>query len=197
MAAKVVTTGFAELDETLSYLRTTSANRIARKAVSRMATIVVRYQRREIAGEDWAPKTSDRGISSRNTKGRLSSIKAAKAGIGVGSAQKKWGTVVNRGRRKGVGVSARNLHWFALGTQDRYTGAKSVGRKGRRRLVATGKARKFTGRIRKDVFGGFILRGAAAATPEALRAAEGIVQMEVAKEVAAARRTGSPTPGMP
>jgi hypothetical protein len=116
---------------------------------------------------------------------------AAKAGIGVGSAQKNALNVVNRGKRKGVGTTAKNLHWFALGTADRFTGAKKSGKSTNRlskhyaRL--TGHRRKFTGRIDQNKFGGFVQKGVTAVELQALAQAQQLADTLIAQEVANAR----------
>ncbi len=43
-----------------------------------------------------------------------------------------------------VGLGRRNVHWFAMGTKDRFTGTKH---EGTRREKSTGKARRYRGKI--------------------------------------------------
>jgi hypothetical protein len=70
---------------------------------------------------------------------------SAKAGLGV--AKKQSAGSKDRTGRKGVGLGSNNVHWAALGTNQRFTGAKSIAQgKGRaRRLKLTGHPRKYTG----------------------------------------------------
>lgn len=69
--------------------------------------------------------------------------------VGFGVAGAGGGRSTRSGKHKsGVGISARNVHWFALGTEDRTTGRKSYRTKsGGKRTVATGKRTHFSGRI--------------------------------------------------
>lgn len=154
-----VVTGLPELDDKLQYMHTQAANRIARAVVRSGLGAAARNIRRHIR-PSIAPKTTDKGIG--YSLKRRSSGAVGKAGVGVGSAYKRVLNVKNRGGRKGVGVSARNLHWFAMGTAKRYTGqgrmsrAKSVFRSGTGRLTAAGGKKHYTGKIEKSKWGGFV-----------------------------------------
>lgn len=180
--------------------------RIGKACVRRMAAVVASRIRRFIPRQ-LKPNSYGSGIGHRAIKGLVRS----KAGVAVGRAG-KIARVVQRGHgvqrtrvvlsksgellgrrstkfqrftrtgRKGVGISAANLHWFALGTQERYTGAT----KGR----ATGKLRRYTGRIAKEKFGQFVPRGAQAAQPEALAAAVRVANRMIPLEVQRARAKG-------
>ena len=191
MAAVTVTvSGIPEVDARLQYLADKSARRIGRAAATKMVATYARSMRRFVP-DSVAPKTSDKGIGSRSMRSRGSRVYAAKAGIGVGRAQKNALNVVNRGRRKGVGVTAKNLHWFALGTDDRFTGAKKSGKSTNRASKyytrPTGNKRRFTGRIDREKFGGFIQRGVTAVELEAIAQAQLVVDRLLEEEVSAAR----------
>ena len=91
---------------------------------------------------------------------------------------------------KGVGVSANNLRWFAIGTANRFTGSKRVrGKFGRylKTRVPTGNRIRFTGRINERLWGGFVQKGSAAAKGPALDAAKKRMADMIAKEAAAAK----------
>lgn len=151
-----VMTGLPDLDRKLQYMHTQAANKIARAVVRSGLNVAAKNIRKGIR-PSIAPKTPDKGIGT--SLKRRSEGAVGKAGVGVGATQRKALNVVNRGRRKGVGVSARNLHWFALGTDDRYTGSTRIrGKLGKGKRKATGHARRFTGRINKSKWGNF-LRG--------------------------------------
>jgi hypothetical protein len=64
----------------------------------------------------------------KNTRGRKSPIREAKVGFAVGKRKKSVQAAVKaRGKRlaagkgggRGVGISAQNIHWFVLGTDER------------------------------------------------------------------------------
>ncbi len=69
-----------------------------------------------------------------------------KVGFGVGRGYAARSKRSNG--RSGVGVSGNNVHWFILGTQDRFTGKRSWRVKGGgRRTRETGKPVRYSGRI--------------------------------------------------
>lgn len=194
MEAVARITGIRELDESLSYLRDKSSKKIGKACAGKMATVHARAIRQYVPASlaRSINMASDRGIGSRNSKGRKSSIMGAKAGVSVGSAYKSSSrfTVVNRGKRKGIGVSARNLHWFGAGTADRWTGSRRNRSKVGPRRISTGKPVKFVGRISKAKWGGFVQRGAAVAERPAIEAALQTAERMIAAEAATARGVG-------
>lgn len=193
MNVTVKFTGVEELDDALSYLADKSAKRIGKSAATKMASVYAKAIRRFVPSSI-APSTPDRGIGSRGDRAKQSQLQTAKAGIGVGKANKKARelTIVNRGRHKGVGVSARNLHWFALGTGDRFTGQtiRRNRKTGRSTVKATGNPRHFTGRIDKAKFGGFVQAGVLASELPAIAEARKVVDRKIAAEVEKARSGG-------
>lgn len=154
-----VVTGIAELDEKLKYMHTQAANKIARATVRTGLAAAARNIRRHIK-PNIAPKTADKGIGYSLKKQASGAV--GKAGVGVGGAYKNALNVKNRAGRKGVGVSARNLHWFALGTQKRFTGQgrmtrrNAVFRKQSGKLAGASGKKHYTGYINKSKFGGFV-----------------------------------------
>lgn len=129
MANRLVT-GIAEIDRKLNALASREANKIARSAINAGLTPLAQGIRREIDGENISTDLK-RALKSTVGKRLETNAKArngayAKAGFGVGkntraraarAAKKKAG----RGARKGVGISSNNVHWFALGTKQRFT----------------------------------------------------------------------------
>lgn len=184
-------TGVHELDDSLSYLRDKSAKRIGKSCVGTMATVTAKAIRAYVPASiaRSVNMASDKGIGSRTSRAKMSTIQAAKAGVSVGAAYKNSQrfSVSNRGGRPGVGISARNEHWFALGTADRWTGSKRNRSKYGPRRILTGSRAHFTGRIDKAKFGGFVPRGAAAAKMPAIEAARQKMDSMIAKEAAMAR----------
>ena len=146
---KVVLTGVAELDHALSYMHTIHANKVANMCIAagcrKAASNIRRHIKRSIR-----PRTLDKGIGWRMKRGTRKNKADGKAGVAVGRAFRAsikrtgpralWqGKKGKKSIRKGVGISAANLHWFAMGTKKRYT-----------------KAGRYTGMIRKEKFGGFV-----------------------------------------
>lgn len=69
-----------------------------------------------------------------------------KVGFGVGRGYAARSRRSNG--RSGVGLSGNNVHWFILGTQDRFTGKRSWrARGGGRRTRETGNPVRYSGRI--------------------------------------------------
>ncbi len=212
METFVETTGFKELDDALSYLKDKSRIRLGKAALKRMATVTAQSIRKFVP-KNLQPKqlgVVQKGIGSRLVKGQM----LAKAGIAVGKAGREAFSVVNtsnvttmaytpnkklhkslRVGRKGVGISARNLHWFALGTKDRYVGLKGLRRRVKGKDITYGQKRtgspiKFVGRIDKNKFGGFVQAGARASAATALAEAAKTVNRMLDAEVKAARSGG-------
>lgn len=52
----------------------------------------------------------------------------AKVGFGVGPRNRKRSTTLPRGSKRGVGIGANNIHWWLIGTKNRYTGRR-IGRR--------------------------------------------------------------------
>lgn len=195
--------GVEEVLERLSYINDAVRNRIERRALGRATAVLAKYIRKRIP-KNIEPKFDGpkKGIGSRPLKKGESSVPMAKAGIGVGRALSRALDVMYRRGRKGVGIGARNLHWFAIGTTDRFTGsrtysirtkrgtaktkAKSYADRKGRRTVLTGNVRKFTGRIVKSKWGGFVESGAMAGRSEAF--GECIKAIRAGIEAAALKR---------
>lgn len=168
--------GIDELRERLTFLGDRDARSIGRAAENAMAREMAKSIRRFIP-KSIMPQAADKGIGSRLIRMRGGIDPGAKAGVAVGPSGKRVNAVINRGGRKGVGVSANNLHWFALGTADRYTGSRKSGN----RSKPTGNPRHFTGRIDKTKWGEFVQRGALAAELTAVAAAQKAVASKIAK----------------
>lgn len=136
-----VLTGVPELDNRLKMLAGPGIDRVSRAAVRAAINVVARTQ------QALAPQGHVRGaLGSRMLRKREGF--GAKAGGGVG---KQVNQLARTGRR-GVGISARNIHWWLIGTAERETGSKRVGKNSHKRGVRaprqlTGGARHPTGRM--------------------------------------------------
>jgi hypothetical protein len=150
--------------------------RVARRVIAgglRSGALVLARAQRAAAPQTQTPGGKadiKAAIGYRVLKQTSRTLLSAKAGGGVGGGSRlpkirKQGS----GKRGGVGISARNIHWLILGTADRYTGAKSWtvkkgGKKVGRRSKSTGGRRLFRGRMLPE---DFIRRGSEAAAGSA------------------------------
>lgn len=131
----VTVTGTDELHRQFERLRR-GASRIVRRAVSKSAQSSASGIRSRIANPSVRAT-----IGSRLAKTHGDSVAEAKIGASVG--KRAATSVQNRTGRPGVGIDARNVHWWFLGTKDRYTGTRRS-RTGRK---DTGKRKRFTGKM--------------------------------------------------
>jgi len=180
----VTVTGWDELERRLTNLERRDALAAAEKGLRGMATPLLRALR---AGINAAPVSAEIKRAARKTLGRnykkaragaMRGQKQAKAGFGIG----KQPPLDKRAGRKGVGVSRTNIHWFVLGTQDRYTGM-AVRRTRLARLTGnalrpTGGKVRYTGRI-QPLLVGLAPAALAAAQPAMLEAARQAIDREI------------------
>ncbi len=120
----MIVTGVEDLSSQFESLRRGAA-RITRRAVAKAADSAAGGIRSRISNP------SVRGtIGARLSKSRG---EVAEAKIGAGVGKRAATSVQNRTGRPGVGIDARNVHWWFLGTKDRYTGTRRsrTGRKTR------------------------------------------------------------------
>jgi hypothetical protein len=155
-----VMTGLPEIDERLTRIATKDANIIARAVVRTGLSKAASNIRRHIP-KSIRPRQSDKGIGI-SVKGRAGKT-LGKTGTGVGKSQRNSPQARGgKGKRKGVGVSGRNIHWFAVGTKERFTGQRRTGKRMAvyaRMAGQLGKSkggRHPTGRIVKEKFGQFV-----------------------------------------
>lgn len=165
-------TGAEDLSKFFFELGKEIANRGMSSALRKGMNEYAKAMRREIK-RTIKPKSGDAGIGV-SVKKTGDAEHLAKVGIAVGKSQAKAkanSEKRSRGKRPGVGVDARNLHWFALGTIMRYSGQKKIrNRRGKvTRIEKTGNPRRFHGRIDRATWGGFIQKGYIAAQSEANR----------------------------
>jgi len=172
--------GEKELDRKLKRLGRQGSRRAVRAGINAGLSHVARALRAAI---DATPidTTDEKGIkrAAKKTVGkRFGKAKGgprrgqveAKVGLGVGKRGGKRTERLSSGKTRGVGISAINIHWFVLGTDDRYH--KSTGHP--------------TGRI-EPLFKGVAARAAAASKGPALTAARKKIQQVIERE---ARKKG-------
>lgn len=110
--------GLPELDLLFEKLKRGTANKIARPALSKAGQIAVRKIK---AATPSRLKDIRKAVGYRIPKTKATGgIVTAKIGAAVG--RRKTSKAKPRNGRKGVGISTRNVHWFFLGTQPRWSG---------------------------------------------------------------------------
>lgn len=156
--------GFERLDAKLLAMGSPKQIKgIARNAIRVGQRVVVKGIKAQIPGR-YKDARKTVGYSLKAGKGENAGTVVAKVGMGVG---KKRGTredaiAAKTARKalgkKGIGINARDAHWFVLGTRERTTGYKSVYKHGqvvgRRRLfVNVGKVIRRTGKMAGPIAG--------------------------------------------
>lgn len=143
--------GLAQLEARIKSLPLKVEKRIVRKALNKAAGVIVRGIRKEV------PKGATKAAAKEIGKRIMSKggIVAAKIGVGVSSPKRKKkgdkGAKQNRNREQ-VGATEPHAHLLALGTADRYTGARTWKNKGGKVTKKTGNKRAFRGRVKPDKF---------------------------------------------
>ncbi len=122
----VVLTGDKEIDRILAGIQSKAVQQIMRPAISAGLRVATRAMKAAVPAN---MKDARKAIGSRFGKGRAGTI-VAKAGAGVGMKAKRIAELAEkqkteRGDRPGVGIGARNIMWFILGTKSRETKAGS------------------------------------------------------------------------
>lgn len=148
--------GVPELDKLFRELSKGMANRIARPGLAKAGRLAARRIKAAVPSrlKDIRKLVKSKSIKTKANGG----FAAVKIGPAVGSKKKGKGAIKPRTKR-GVGISARNVHWFFTGTSDRRTGFKT-----RRRRLKTGgsvvvsrtrnnNAVRFTGKMKSQMPG--------------------------------------------
>lgn len=154
MSVSIIVTGDKELDRLLSSLPEKVQKKIARKALNAGLSIEVKAMRGAVPAN---MNDMKKAIGKSIKKSKKTGVVEAKAGAAVGIKKAKMEAMENkqkglRAGRPGVGIGARNIHWFILGTEERTTGSRKYRVKGGFRTRATGKAAHPTGRIKPNHF---------------------------------------------
>lgn len=111
------TTGDKEIDRALAHLAVKGIQRAERAANGAALTVLAKALRAAVNAADASPELKR---AARQAIGRKSKKAVAKVGFGVGKSQQPAG---DRQGRSGVGISAANVHWPVLGTDERQTEA--------------------------------------------------------------------------
>jgi hypothetical protein len=166
--------GLTELQRTLTELAGAGNRKMLRAAIGATMTVTAKAVREAVNGTPAGPEVKREArklVGKRFIRGDEGGVMArAKVGFGVGkrtkAAREKAAAKAAGRQRDGVGISSNDIHWFVLGTEERFHGEKTVwGRK-----VATGCPVSPTGRI-KPLLAGAIAFAVANCTDEARSAA--------------------------
>mgnify|MGYP000926627204 CR=1 FL=1 len=145
-----VVTGVAELDRMFTELSRGGQNAAVRTAMAKMLRVINSAIRNAVPNPLHAghrKQSAQQAINWRFKRNPFANKVEAKVGGGVG---KQLGAQANRKgkRRGGVGISANNIHWWLLGTKQRFTG--QIVRKRFRKRKFAGFSVKFTGNKRMN-----------------------------------------------
>jgi len=114
-----------QLDRNIKRLQKEFPRKICRKALAELAKTSVKKIKATIPGR---LRGIRKAIKWRHKKARYSKFgPEVKVGGGVGKQKQTAGEATstkNRKGRPGVGLDGRNIHWWFLGTDKRYTGSK-------------------------------------------------------------------------
>lgn len=144
-------TGVKELDDRLARISDDrQAKKLGRRAVLKPLRMIAASIKTEVPPATTPGHTNQRiraSIGQRFGKNRRKGIVEAKAGVSVGKRRPRI-------QKKDIEVEriAPHSHLLALGTVDRYTGARTYRVKFGKRTRTTGKPRRFRGRLRPNDF---------------------------------------------
>lgn len=145
----ITTTGFDDLEDKLKMLSGAEVRRATREAMRAATRVVATAIKSNIPAKH---KEVRKAIGSRvfTDGGQIH----GKAGGAVGQKFERQDKAAKKGRgnKPGVGISANNIHWYLMGTADRYTGEQTIRNRRTGQVTGkrkTGKARRFTGRMPK------------------------------------------------
>lgn len=131
MAATI--TGSKELDAKFKHLSDKGASKVAVRAIRAGMRLIVRGIKSEIPSHMKGAKQAIRSRFKKNTR-KKDGIISAKVGAAVGMSKAKQAAssekakaAHGRGKKPGVGIGARNIHWALIGTKSRTQ--KTTGRK--------------------------------------------------------------------
>jgi hypothetical protein len=120
-------TGDKDLVRALQKLRDSVARRVMKPAVGKAIRVIAKEMKNSVPTPYKAMKTL---FASRVAVGTHGVI-VAKAGAAVGAASKKKAKRKGGDKKRGVGISATNLHWLILGTDERTVKRTKMYRYGR------------------------------------------------------------------
>jgi hypothetical protein len=171
-AAGTAVLGAKQLDRKLARLSRRSGKKAVTAGVRASLTPVARAMRAAINASDASPSLKQgarQSIGQRFSKTRRTGVREAKVGFAVNKRGAKRTARLSKGASGGVGISSRNIHWFVLGTDERFL-----------------KSGRPTGRV-DGVFGNVTHQAFLSAHPAALEAARVKIEQIIKRE---ARKKG-------
>lgn len=118
--------GIPELDARLEGLQLAVANRVARGALAKGMRVAVKKIKAQIPSGQKQLRKAIGGSVKKQNRGANKGIVEAKAGAAVGQKASKQKAAAQSekaarqaAKKSGVGISAANIHWYILGTQER------------------------------------------------------------------------------
>jgi hypothetical protein len=160
-------TGDKRIDARLKRLERNIQSRIASAACTAAIRVIAKAQKS--AAEIPAEK---KAIGSRVKKSGADDV-VAKAGVGVGKKRKPKAAGQKLRQARGI----KNVTWYILGTEARFTGAKTWKSKGGAvRTKSTDKPRAFRGRMRAHLF---LRQASESAMPRAIEKAREVANQKL------------------
>jgi hypothetical protein len=189
--------GLEQLTRALNTLADPSAKKLAKAGVNAGLSPLAQALR---AAVDAAPISAELKAAVRKTIGKRLKKKegepwTGKVGFAVGArSEQKQESAHERNMRgqggahetRGVGVSAADVHWFVLGTEDRWTGIARASFHGQRIQIRTGNAQHHVGRI-EPLLAGLVERALSGCAGEMLEAARNKISEVLESEAARVR----------
>jgi len=120
-------TGDKEMIRTLGKVRDSVARKVMKKAVTKGIRAIAKEMKNHVPTQYKSAKVLFGSLVSVATGGVLK----ARAGSAVGDASKKKARRSKGENKKGVGISAANIHWLILGTKERTVKRTQMYRGGR------------------------------------------------------------------
>lgn len=140
--AEFIVTGVKELDKQLKKLDRKTNNKVARAALSKGASVGAKAVKKEIP----SLQKSARKAIGHSTKKRSGAVTVAQFGT---TGKRTASTKKAKSPSGGVGISKYNIHWYLMGTKDRYhKNGRFTGRMPANDAVASG-AKKAKPQIKK------------------------------------------------
>lgn len=188
--------GLDELVGTIHNLQNKTAKKSAKAGVNAGLAVLTRSMRSAVMGSSAsdAMKKAARQTVAKRLLAKEGRPTVGKAGFGVGkrSAAAKARISAQLGKRghRGVGISAYNIHWPVLGTQDRFVGIEQRRDKKTKQWKParlTGNPIHAVGRM-PPILKGVVDKAVASAEAAAMEAARKKVEQVLAADAAKARK---------
>jgi hypothetical protein len=130
-------------------------NKIAKKAVLAGVKLFAKAIKSSLPASQKSARKAIGYSAVRARKGKGKGFLYAKAGGAVGMKAAKRAKTIQRNRKNkpGVGISANNIHWLLVGTDDRLTGWKTTRDRKTKKIIRrtkTGNVVRYVGKMPKS-----------------------------------------------